>query len=100
MTTQRSAHRAGHGQHEQQTHAARAQRITPAMRRGELVAPDSPHKLPAARHQFDGTPAPVQHYTRPELRTWLRPGADDHERHPSKHGGLRKWRDGRVEAAQ
>ncbi len=30
----------------------------------------------------------------------VRPGADDHLRHPSRHNGLRTWPDGRTEAVQ
>ena len=38
-------------------------------------------------------------YTAPELRTWLRPGADGHERYPSRMGNVRLWRGGRREVA-
>lgn len=36
-------------------------------------------------------------YTAPELHQVMRPGADDHERHPSRNGSELTYRDGRVE---
>lgn len=38
-------------------------------------------------------------YDGAELRTSERPGANDHERHPSRMGTLRVWRSGRQERA-
>lgn len=38
-------------------------------------------------------------YTCPELRSFTRPGALDHEQYPSRIGDLRRWRDGREAAA-
>ena len=38
-------------------------------------------------------------YTCPELRSFTRPGALDHEQCPSRIGDLRRWRDGREAAA-
>ena len=94
--------------HEQQTQAARRRRTTSALRRGELVTArsevwpkpmkalarttaigDTPIRTSSARGTYDGA----------DLRGWLRPGADDHERYPSRMGNVRLWRDGRREVA-
>lgn len=92
--------------HEQQTHAEQQHRISAAMRKGKLVAAQSPtYPKPLQAMGPSGAPdstlirtSTVQaHYDGAELRGWLRPGAGDHERHPSRMGGRLVWRDGRTE---
>ena len=92
--------------HERQTQAARRRRTTSALRRGELVHALSPtysiaraHTISPAGQAHQQAVAQAGPYTAPELRTWLRPGADDHERYPSRMGNVRLWRDGRREVA-
>ena len=92
--------------HEQQTQAARRRRTTSALRRGKLVHALSPtysiaraHTISPAGQAHQQDVAQAGPYTAPELRTWLRPGADDHERYPSRMGNVRLWRDGRREVA-
>ncbi len=49
--------------------------------------------------QFEGIkPLAYQLYDGAELRSFTRPGAMDHEQHPSRIGSVRVWRDGRREA--
>ncbi len=77
-----------------------------ALRRGKLVHALSPtysiaraHTISPAGQAHKQAVAEAGPYTAPELRTWLRPGADDHERYPSRMGNVRLWRDGRREVA-
>ena len=76
-----------------------------ALRRGKLVHALSPfgfakpHIISPAGPAHQQAVAQAGPYTAPELRTWLRPGADDHERYPSRMGNVRLWRDGRREVA-
>lgn len=39
-------------------------------------------------------------YTAPELRQVVRPGADDHERYPSRIGNTRRYRNGSTEICE
>ena len=75
-----------------------------ALRRGKLVHALSPtysiakpHIISPAGQAHQPAVAQAGPYTAPELRTWLRPGADDHERYPSRMGDRLIYRDGRVE---
>ena len=74
-----------------------------ALRRGKLVPALSPfgfakpHIISPAGPAHQQAVAQAGPYNAPELRTWLRPGADDHERYPSRMGDRLIYRDGRVE---
>lgn len=61
--------------------------MSKALRRAQHTAPlrTIPHELPAGNYVPQWQP--------------LRPGADDHEKIPSRRVATREWRDGRVEAA-
>ena len=90
--------------HEQQTQASRRHRTTAALRRGELVTARS-EVWPKPMKPTGGTSgdAPIRasnrqgRYDGAELRSYLRPGASDHEKHPSRMGQRLIYRDGREE---
>ena len=92
--------------HQQQTQAARGRRTSAALRRGKLVEARSevwPKRMaPLVRASVVGD-GPIRNsnrggrYDGAELRAWLRPGASDHERHPSRIGNRLHYRDGLVE---
>ena len=92
--------------HGRQTQASRARHINADLRRGKLVTARSevwPKPAKAMARTTATGDAPIHtsnaggSYDGADLRAWLRPGASDHEQHPSRMGNRLHYRDGRVE---